>query len=112
MLPGWGREAVTNRVPTVLVMVMASWVSSCGTMQGITDFKCVQLVGYQLSLTSVCVRLVISQSELLNTTLPAAHVSGRWEFLSEGLDSATNGADLGSGCSGGGLPQGRAPPAP
>lgn len=50
MLPGWGREAVTNGVPTVLVMVMASWESSCGTMQGITDFKCVQLVGYQLSL--------------------------------------------------------------
>lgn len=38
-----------QRVPTVLVMVVASWVSSCGTVQGITDFKCAQLVGYQLS---------------------------------------------------------------
>lgn len=33
ILPGWGWEAITKGVPTVLVMMMASWVSSFGKMQ-------------------------------------------------------------------------------
>lgn len=47
---GGGQEATTEGVPIVLVTVVPSWVSSCGKMQHIIDFKHVRFIGYQLSL--------------------------------------------------------------